>query len=388
LLQIEAEFPLPPDELAWGWQPLGDTKADGTPGKQDLLVAAVKKEIIADYRDLLHECGAEPVFTLAAVTRRKLCPERAANFAMLDVAGGQAELTIFDKDAPLATRVISTDNASAISQATGTTKLFLTGDELPEGQLAAFGGRCERLPVRGSAAIAGLQKLAGEGEPPLVLRLEQASSTRASLADLDWKKWGVRVGALLAAVLLLPYAEALLLKSHLEKKIAAFKTEAVRLKVIDQELDFLRELKQSQPPYLEVLSVFSKSVPPGTTFESLSLNSHGEVALRCMFRDGQQVADFRNKLIGSGFFTNVVVDEQAPTPNRQQVNVRISAQEKPLPQLQALAASLPAEETNKETKVTAPGAIPPGALPPGVVLPPGASAAVPKPPPVPGKERK
>ena len=90
---------------------------------------------------------------------------------------------------------------------------------------------------------------------------------------------------LLAAVcLLLPYAEALLLKSHLAGKVSAFQTEAARETVIDRELDFLRNLKSSQPPYLETLYVFSKSAPPGTHFDALSLNSHGEVSLRGAFR--------------------------------------------------------------------------------------------------------
>ena len=136
----------------------------------------------------------------------------------------------------------------------------------------------------------------------MVIRLEPASSATTGLAALDWKTWGARRGVLAAALLLLPYAEALLLKPHLERKVAAFKTEAERLKVIDRELDFLRGLKLSQPPYLDVLYVFSKSVPPGTRFDSLSLNSHGEVSLRGVFHDGQQVADFRNQAYRIGLF--------------------------------------------------------------------------------------
>ena len=231
-------------------------------------------------------------------------------------------------------------------------------------QALGDGWQCERLAVTGgegrSAAIAGLQKCAGQdGSPPLVIRVKQ-SSDAASLATPDVKKWAARAVLLAAAVLLLPYAEALLLKPHLAKKVAAFKTDAARLTVIDRELDFLRYLKSSQPPYLEALYVFSKSVPPGTQFDSLSLNSHGEVSLRCGFRDGQQVADFRTKLIDSGFFTNVTVEEQMPTPDHQKVNVRISAQEKPLAQLQALSASLPADETGKDGKPAPIGARPPG----------------------------
>jgi hypothetical protein len=190
------------------------------------------------------------------------------------------------------------------------------------------------------------------------------------LAALDWKKWGTRVGALVAALLLLPYAEALLLKPHLTNKVAAFKAEAARLTVIDRELDFLRYLKQSQPPYLDALYIFSKSVPQGTHFDALSLNSHGEVSLRCAFRDGQQVAEFRTQLIDSGFFANVTVEEQTPTPDHQRVNVRITAQEKPLAQLQAVAASLPADEIAKEAKLSAAGAMVPGGSSPMSNMPP------------------
>jgi len=152
----------------------------------------------------------------------------------------------------------------------------------------------------------------------------------------------------------LPYAEAFLLKSHLKKKVEAFKQESERLTVIDRELDFLRDLKLAQPPYLDLVYVFSKSVPPGTRFDSLSLNAHGQVSLRCAFRDGQQVADFRTKLIDSGFFTNVVVEEQAPTPDRQRVNVRMSAQEKTAPQMLAASARLAADDSPKNSKTNSP----------------------------------
>lgn len=403
LLQIEAEFPLPPNDLAWGCQPLGETKpANGLMARQDLLVAAVKKEVVADYQQMLRACGAEPVFALAALARRNLCAQPADSFAMLDIGNSQSELTLFEKGVPASSRVIfwgcekisdpTSGKLAALTQSINDSftgrKLFVSGPKISEeftSHLAAAlgnGCQCERLEVAyrggGSAAISGLQKFTEQGgEPPLLLRLEQTSGAAASFADLDWKKWGTRVGSLAAAALLLPYAEALLLKPHLAKKVAAFKTEAARLTVIDRELDFLRDLKQSQPPYIEMLSVFSKSVPPGTRFDSLSLNSHGEVSLRCAFHDGQQVADFRDKLIGSGFFTNVVVEEQVPTPDHQKVNVRISAQEKPLPQLQALAAGLPADETGKDAKPASPG-----------MMPPGVSPAAPAAPPVTRKEQK
>lgn len=386
LLQIEAEFPLSPDELAWGSQPLGPQKPmNGTLERQDLLVAAVKKEVLADYDELLRACGLEPVFLLTATARRSLVNQPADSFAMLDVGPRQSELTIFENSVPAASRIVFWEGkdaanpsnaevdtlAQSIKAGLPRTTLYLSGTGLSKDfteRLAwslGTGCKCERLDLPQSdsrfAALAGMQRLtATNSAPPLVIRMEQASAPAAATTVLDWKTWGQRIGLLLAAALLLPYVEALLLKPHLEKKVADFKVEAERLKVIDREKDFLETLKLSQPPYLDVLYVFSKSVPPGTRFDTLSLNSHGEVSLRCSFHDGQQVADFRNKLITSGFFTNVVVEEQSPTPDHQKVNVRISAQEKGAADLQLASARLTVDEPNKEGKPTMPGMPPTG----------------------------
>jgi hypothetical protein len=131
------------------------------------------------------------------------------------------------------------------------------------------------------------------------------------------------------AVLLLPYLEALTLKSHLANKLAAIKTDQGRLKIMDRELDFLQYLKENEPPYLDALLCLSQAAPPGTRFDSVSMNRRGEVSLRGSLHDGQQVAELRSKLIDSGFFAHVAVEEQTPSPDRQKVAVRLSAQWKP-----------------------------------------------------------
>jgi hypothetical protein len=394
LLQIEREFPLPPDELAWGWRQLGEARpSNGTMAKSELLVAAVKKEIVADYQEILVACGTNPVFTLAALARTGLCPHPPETFAMLDIGGSQSELTGFEKNVPTVSRILFwggenvSDAADAklaalaqtIKGSLTATRLFISGNKISEdftSRLAKSlgdGWECERLEVPGgeghSAAISGLKKFAGpEGDPSLVIRVKQTSGTTNRTAP-DLKKWATRTVALAAALLVLPYAEALLLKPHLAKKVSAFKAEAARLTVIERELDFLQYLKQSQPPYLDALYVFSKSAPQGTKFDALSMDSHGVVSLRGSFRDGQQVADFRGKLIDSGFFANVTVEEQ--TPDRQKVNVRMTAQEKSATQLQSLAIGPTAEEIEKaKNKPTAAsGMMPPdiSAMPPMVM---------------------
>ena len=376
LLQIEAEFPLPPDELAWGCQPLGNPPpSNGVMSRQDLLVAAVKKDVIAEYHEILRACWMEPAFTLASMARWNFGGQPANSFAMLDIGATQSELTVFENSVPASSRIIFWDGkntfslpdaqldtlAQSIKGSVAGGRLFVSGNGISQGfterleRSLGNGCRCERLDIPqatgNSVAISGLQKFAAAGgSPPLVIRLQPVSASTVSFASVDWKTWGTRIGALFAAALLLPYAEALLLRPHLEKKVAAFKTESQRLTVIDRELDFLRDLKVAQPPYLDVLYVFSKSVPQGTRFDALSLNSHGEVTMRCAFRDGQQVADFRDKLIASGFFTNVVVVEQSPTPDRQRVNIRLSALEKNAAQLQLASARLTADDSSKPAK--------------------------------------
>lgn len=103
LLQIEGEFPLPPEELAWGCQPLG---TNGTLTKQELLVAAVKKEVVADYHEILCAGGTNPVFTLAALARRNLCVRPDDSCTMLDIGSRQSELTGFEKGVPGNSRII------------------------------------------------------------------------------------------------------------------------------------------------------------------------------------------------------------------------------------------------------------------------------------------
>ena len=68
-LQIESEFPLSPDGLAWGWR---EISSDAT--KCEVLVAAVRKEVIEDYAALLTAAGLSPEFTVAALARYSLVP--------------------------------------------------------------------------------------------------------------------------------------------------------------------------------------------------------------------------------------------------------------------------------------------------------------------------
>src|ERR1041385_4270986 len=56
-LQLESEFPLPPEELAWGCLQREQRAGTLENGKRELTVVAVKKDIVEDYAQLLSACG-------------------------------------------------------------------------------------------------------------------------------------------------------------------------------------------------------------------------------------------------------------------------------------------------------------------------------------------
>jgi hypothetical protein len=165
------------------------------------------------------------------------------------------------------------------------------------------------------------------------------------LRPAPWK-WAALAAALAVGSLSFPYAEAVLLKPRLARKLAEIRASKGKLLMIDREYRFLDYLKKNQPPYLDAVSIIANATS-GTRFDSLSMNRRGDVALRGSMRDGQQVADFRSKLIHSGLFSTVVIEEQTPTPDRQKVIVRISAQWKPGASRESLSIEPPVSDLDK-----------------------------------------
>lgn len=406
-LQIETEFPLPPDELAWGYRPLSATSANGRGSKQEVLVAAVKKEAIEEYAGLLAQCGLSPVFTLAALARSRLCPQPPPSYAVLDIGRLTSELIVFEQGVPTSLRILpwggetitraladslhlgpaeaeqfklklesapppngeigpKVENAveaavqalaGALNGQSVVRKIFLTGKSIRQQDLAARlarrlgpGAQCQPLPVNAgvgrTAAILGLQEFTLSGEAPLMLESKPANGQAAVTRPAPWKWVGI-AAALALFLALLPYFEAVLFKSHLARKLANARRDTARLAIIDQELNFLEYLKQSEPPYLDGLFLFAKSAPPGTRLESLTMNRRGELSWRGTIKDPQQVAEFRSKLIDSGMFANVTVEEQAPAPDHQKLTVRMSAQWRALSPRQLLALGPTPEEIEK-----------------------------------------
>jgi hypothetical protein len=292
---------------------------------------------------------------------------------VLEIGRDQSELMSFDQGAPVALRILpwgaenltAMDSLAAAIKSNGSgQQLYVTGNSPQPKEFAArvaesFGNGmvCEAVEVPPgagqSAAIQGL-KHAVEKEAArrlLVLEIKEAKNGMA-LAQPVLRKWAALAALLLLGCLLFPYAEALLLKSRLSKKLSVAKASRGTLATIDQELSFLQYLKQNQSPYLDALYLMANATPGGMRIDSLSMDRRGEISMRGNLRDLQQVVQFRSKLIESGFFANVTVEEQTPTPDRQKVIVRLTAQWKPASARESLKIG-PTPEEMEKIKATA-----------------------------------
>jgi hypothetical protein len=177
----------------------------------------------------------------------------------------------------------------------------------------------------------------------LVLELNGGQEAARPARPVFWN-WAAAAVLLALGTLFFPYAEAILLKPFLERKLAALQADRGRLATIDEELDFLKSLKQSQPPYLDAIYLLAKSAPQGLRLDGLSMGRHQEVSMRLKVANAQQVSDFRAKLIDSGWFANVLVEEQTASPDHR-VAVRMTAELKPAESRIPLHAETPAKKT-------------------------------------------
>lgn len=377
ILQIEREFPLVPDEMAWGYRQLPTNAAprNGSPATQEVLVVAVKREVIEDYAQILRDCGLEPVFTIGALARSSLCAATPASYAVFDVGPQHSELISFEDGVPSAIRAFAWggseidrriaangDDLGSLLQSIPPKligeKLYLTGSNatpVPPRFASALAARAEweQIPTATgegrSPAILGLKKsFESDASTPQPIQLRTSLEAERSGNPATWK-WAAAAVLLAVTALVLRYAEVFMHKPGLVRKIAEVTSFRSKLPNLDRELSFLQYLKTNQPPYLDPLSAMANAAPSGTRIDALSMNRRGDVSIRATMRDSQQVVQFRSKLIDSGVFGDIVVEEQNPSPDRQKVIVRMSGQWN-----QGVAAKPPAPAIPRDTRGPSP----------------------------------
>ena len=386
LLQIESEFPLPPAELAWGYKSLDgkDTR------KGEVLVAAVKKEVVDEYTEIFTRVGFNPVFVPAPLARVGLCPATSASCGLLDIGETATEAATFVGGVPKPLRSLPWGEShmvgavqdalglgrteaqqacqewytdSVTGTARGTTietaisaamkplvealgsawdgqTVYITGKPAGGRGFANLlasalgkGVQCERIesdPRPGhSAAVRGLQAMIARQGADAFLAIQSkpgATLSRSSSKYAPTKRAAI-AACLLVACLAFPYLEAAVMKPIVAKRLLSVQGKKAQLRTIDRELEFLQYLKENQPPYLDAVYLFANAAQGGGwKIDNIGMNRRGEVSLGGTVRDPQQIGTFRTKLIDSGFFSSVVVEEQTPSPDRQKITVRMSAQ--------------------------------------------------------------
>jgi len=333
-LQIENEFPLPPDDLAWGWR---EISRDAT--KLEAVVVAIRRETLEDYDHLLSAAGLAPEFTVAAFARNLLCPAPDGSQAVLEMGRSYCELALFERGVPVGLKIlpVAGDLAGSVLKNAPAKTIYVSGTAAQNEVFEKLSAHtdCRRLEIAAgagsSAATLGLKKSVAVEIPLLPLQPKRGpAKTKFNLPLLDFseaesRRWLLRGAALLVLLLLFPFAEALLLKPLLARKLDTLTREKQQFVTLaEPEMQFLQSLKQSQPPYLDTLYVFSKAAPPGLHLDSLTMDQHGDIQVRATMQSADQVMAFRSKLIASGFFANITVEEQSP--NQQKVSVRMTAQ--------------------------------------------------------------
>lgn len=361
-LQLEAQLPIAPTELAWGFESLGTSHSGSNGFLSEFLVAAVRKQFLEDYENVVRSAGLVPRFHIAALTRTALCQSPLLSGAMVEVESARAEVTIFDGRGAAAVRTLDPRDSSVpdLGAKIAFSSSHASGQKLASELAARWqrGSTSEIVPCPDGAGVtpanAGLRKLVESGRATLALDAQDApvKAVRSGASS----KWAIAAGLLLLLALAFRYAEASLYQGRISRQLRDVSEYRQKLPNLDRELSFLQFIKTNQPPYLDALAAVAAAAPSGTHVDTVSLIRRGELSLRGSVQDPQGPANFRAKLIESGFFTRVVIEDQTPVDNNQKMNFRLSAQVKPdgarpLPTASATntsAASVPA--TNNSAK--------------------------------------
>lgn len=397
-LKIESEFPLPPEALAWGALPIQGGKLH--------LVAAFRREVLSDFDELFSAEGLVPAYVLSCMVRASSLESPGPRFALLEVGAEHSEWVVFDEGQPTSARHIPIGESEMIRAAaekfgldpeSARARLAQASSQKPEAVQSALEvlaavlspvieilrglsparhiyvtnrtgwsmlisealnqglnapSMCRPLPSppspNGTATLDSLRKtIESHPESLLAIRLQPATQSAAgNSASAKWRPFLAPTACLLALAAL-PWFEPLIFTKSLERKLAVVRADKTRLALIDREFSFLQYLKENQPPYTEAMYVIADASPGGVRLNALNMNRRGEVSIRLAIRDPMQVGTFRSKLLASGFFSSAVIEEQSMAQGQQMLNVRMSAQWKPLAERETLSLSPPAAELAK-----------------------------------------
>lgn len=323
-LQIEREFPLPPDKMAWGWREIANEK-------NEVLVAAVRKDLVDPIAEALHTLGLTARF-MPDILTEGLAEETSNALTVLNLGKTVIELARFESGIPMSVRTFSRNGdddsqlASRLARAAnGSQVIQCSGDQpLATAIRDVFEGKVKNSDGNDLDSLSKLIASERINQLP-ILRLSVAEETTSKISTTLPVRWMALAALLLVGLFCTRYLGAFIGEARLQQELADIEQRQTGFPAINQEVNFLQHIQKNQPPYLAALAVFSDAAPRGTKVESLSIDRRGEFSFRGQLQNSQNASDLRTKLIESGLFSNVVMEEQSTVPNKKQVNVRFTA---------------------------------------------------------------
>ena len=357
-LQLEAELPLPPDQMAWGAAPAAATNGTAPPSQ---IVSIVRREAVAEIDQLLRGVGLDPWFCLGALVALQRIPALEPHCALLDLSRSPAELLVVEEGAPKDIRTLPwrADAASddATVEATALQLSRLVEAALPETKGGHNGSRsplplylrgaCDAMPqliavlqcLLPGAALRPLETGAGNGDDLAALR----SIDPAGIASLPFIRVAEdkpeqarrsprreQLGALapLAGLLLLSVflggVEPALRRRDLEAQLAA--RGSASSPALDNEIALLETVAARGAPALEALASIAAAAPSGVRVDLFTVSRAGELSVRGRAPSASAIGELRQRLQASGRFNAVAVDEETPRPEKNEVEFRLTAQ--------------------------------------------------------------
>jgi Tfp pilus assembly PilM family ATPase/Tfp pilus assembly protein PilN len=189
-LQLEREFPLPPERLAWGYSLPASTNGTAPvlgpalePATAPALLLALRRESLDEYQALLSAAGLRASFGLGILAASRLCPNGPGRSALLDVGRTHSELLLLD-DGPASVRSLSWGGEEVSARIA---ELLAIGRDEAEAIKRRFTGRAL---AAGAAAGASEEERAvlealREGATALARLVHEALASSASPAGAD-----------------------------------------------------------------------------------------------------------------------------------------------------------------------------------------------------------
>ncbi len=362
-LQLEKDFPLSLDDLAWGYR---DSSPETPSKSREITVAAVRREVLEDYDELLAGLGLRTVYCLAGLARSSLCQSTRGTYGVLEVRADHSELILLDGGKPLCLRSLPWGNGTGGGGETGAgddpsvtdptlqrlvdvlaealgvhgngdssvpVTLYVTPEAAATGGFAqalsrSFPGRiaCENLELPEapgvSAATHGLRRLAARQENGHLLTLtlpdrkRQVATGGSGTGQTFWLAAAVLLGVVALSI---PYLRPLVGYSSLEERLHEERGRLESMPNVDGELGFLRHVDsaRSRVAHLDLLAAISRAAPDGTWLSNVSITREGEIAIQGSMPTREHVNQFRLHLLKCGLFTSVVPHETTPVDGDQ-----------------------------------------------------------------------